>query len=184
MWTQESGPGVVTFAGPTAVDTTATFSQPGTYVLGLTADDGQLTNHDELTIDVLPDGLMTLDIRVSAGSDDAEESASGSVSNSSSDLELVFDRGGYSGDAFRFLNEHDIGFITYLKGRKARRRYPEKRFRRGWFGFEGQRHTYRLYQKRTRINQVGAIRTILFLGEEGQQIPVLTNLAAASKPRQ
>ena len=95
---------------------------------------------------------------------------------------LVFDRGGYSGDVFRFLNEHDIGFITYLKGRKARRRYPEKRFRRGWFGFEGQRHTYRLYQKRTRINQVGAIRTILFLGEEGQQIPVLTNLTAASKP--
>ena len=95
---------------------------------------------------------------------------------------LVFDRGGYSGDAFRFLNEHNIGFITYLKGRKARRRYPEKRFRRGWFEFEGRRHTYRLYQKRTRINQVGLIRTILFLGEEGQQIPVLTNLAAASKP--
>jgi hypothetical protein len=95
---------------------------------------------------------------------------------------LVFDRGGYSGDAFRFLNEQNIGFITYLKGRKARRRYPEKRFRRGWFEFEGRRHTYRLYQKRTRINQAGAIRTILFLGEEGQQIPVLTNLTAASKP--
>jgi hypothetical protein len=95
---------------------------------------------------------------------------------------LIFDRGGYSGDAFRFLNEQEIGFITYLKGRKARRRYPERRFRRGWFEFEGQRHTYQLFQKRTRINRAGAIRTILFLGEEGQQIPVLTNLAAASKP--
>jgi len=95
---------------------------------------------------------------------------------------LVFDRGGYSGDAFRFLNQQGIGFITYLKGRKARRRYPEKRFRRGWFEFEGQRHTYQLFQKRTRINRAGAIRTILFLGEDGQQIPVLTNLTAASKP--
>lgn len=95
---------------------------------------------------------------------------------------LVFDRGGYSGDAFRFLNEHNVGFITYLKGRKARRRYPDKRFRRGWFECEGRRHTYRLYQKHTRINQAGAIRTILFLGEEGQQIPVLTNLTAAATP--
>ena len=95
---------------------------------------------------------------------------------------LVFDRGGYSSDAFRFLNEQGIGFITYLKGRKARRRYPERRFRRGWFEFEGQRHTYQLFQKRTRINRAGAIRTILFVGEDRQQIPVLTNLTAASKP--
>lgn len=95
---------------------------------------------------------------------------------------LVFDRGGYSGDVFRLLNEQEIGFITYLKGRKARRRYPERRFRRGWFQFEGQRHIYQLFEKRTRIDRAGAIRTILFLGDEGQQIPVLTNLTAASKP--
>jgi hypothetical protein len=95
---------------------------------------------------------------------------------------VVFDRGGYSGDAFRFLNEHKVGFITYLKGRKARRRYPTGRFRRGWFGFEGRRHAYKLLEKRTRINRVGSVRTILFLGDEGQQIPVLTNLSAASKP--
>ena len=35
---------------------------------------------------------------------------------------LVFDRGGYSGDAFRFLQQQNIGFITYLRGRSARRR--------------------------------------------------------------
>src|SRR6516164_2770785 len=46
---------------------------------------------------------------------------------------LVFDRGGYSGDAFRFLQQQNIGFITYLRGRSARRRYARKRFRRGWF---------------------------------------------------
>ena len=38
---------------------------------------------------------------------------------------LVFDRGGYSGKAFRFLEEQGVGFITYLKGRKARRRPGE-----------------------------------------------------------
>lgn len=94
---------------------------------------------------------------------------------------LVFDRGGYSGDAFRFLEEHGIGFITYLKGRKARRRYPRRRFRRGWFRFEGRRRVYRVFEKKTRVRRAGSIRTVLFLGKEGEQIPVLTNLAPSSK---
>ena len=91
---------------------------------------------------------------------------------------LVFDRGGYSGDAFRFLQAAGIGFITYLKGRSARRQYPWKRFHRGWFSFEGRRHSYRLFEKKTRLKAVGSMRTILFLGDDGQQIPVLTNLPA------
>ena len=95
---------------------------------------------------------------------------------------LVFDRGGYSGDAFRFLQAEKIGFITYLKGRKARRRYAPERFHSGWFAFEGQRHTYRLMEKKTRMKKVGLIRTILFESDEGQQIPVLTNLAATARP--
>jgi hypothetical protein len=95
---------------------------------------------------------------------------------------LVFDRGGYSGGVFRFLSEHNISFITYLKGRKARRRYPEDRFHAGWFAFEGRRHSYRLYEKRTRIQGAGAIRTVLFQAEDKEQIPVLTNLDAAWRP--
>jgi hypothetical protein len=94
---------------------------------------------------------------------------------------LVFDRGGYSGDAFRYLNEHGLGFITYLKGRKARRRVPERHFRNGWFAFEGRRHSYRLHERRMRLRRVGLLRTLLFLGEDGQQIPVLTNLAPGVK---
>jgi Transposase DDE domain len=94
---------------------------------------------------------------------------------------VVFDRGGYSGKAFRFLQEQGIGWITYLKGRKARRRYPRERFRRGWFLFEGRRHSYRLMEKKTRVRSAGAIRTILFLGEEEQQIPVLTSLGPQSQ---
>jgi hypothetical protein len=52
-----SGTGTVTFADPAAVDTTATISPPdaGTYVLRLTADDGELSDFDEVLI-VLSDG--------------------------------------------------------------------------------------------------------------------------------
>ena len=94
---------------------------------------------------------------------------------------LIFDRGGYSGDAFRFLEAQGIGFITYLKGRKARRRYSEKLFRPGWFFFEGERHVYRLFEKKTHVAGTGLIRTVLFQGDDGHQIPVLTNLAPPSK---
>ena len=95
---------------------------------------------------------------------------------------LVFDRGGYSGEAFRFLEKQGIGFITYLKGRKAQRRHPEKQFRPSWFSFEGQRHVYRVFEKKTRISGAGAIRTVIFIGNEGHQVPVLTNLAPSAKP--
>jgi hypothetical protein len=51
-WSKASGPGTVTFADPSAVDTTASFSQSGTYVLRLTADDGELNDSDDITITV------------------------------------------------------------------------------------------------------------------------------------
>lgn len=95
---------------------------------------------------------------------------------------LIFDRGGFSADAFRFLNDEGIGFITYLKGRTPRRRVPRHRFQPGWFAVEGRRHVYHVCEKTTRVGRAGAIRTILFLGDEDQQIPVLTNLVAAVKP--
>ena len=53
-WTPQSGPGLVTFADETAVDTAATFAEEGTYVLRLTATDGALQAHDDVTITVLP----------------------------------------------------------------------------------------------------------------------------------
>src|SRR6185503_4095994 len=49
-WSTISGPGTVGFGNASAAATTATFSQPGTYVLRLTANDGALTAADETTI--------------------------------------------------------------------------------------------------------------------------------------
>lgn len=51
-WSRFSGPGTVTFSNPTALNTTASFSVPGTYVLRLSAFDGENTASDDVTITV------------------------------------------------------------------------------------------------------------------------------------
>lgn len=96
---------------------------------------------------------------------------------------LVFDRGGYSGAGFRALSEQDIGFITYLKGRKARRRFPSDRFTRRWWQLDDpagirdrRRYVYRLYERGTRVRGAGVVRTLVMEDADGQ-IPVLTNCA-------
>ena len=98
-WTKTSGPGTVTFGNPAAVDTTATFSQAGTYVLRLTANDGALTASDEVTVTVTDQTsacptagtTQAVDVRIAAGSDDAEQRVSGATDLASNDLELVTD---------------------------------------------------------------------------------------------
>lgn len=68
-WSKTSGPGTVTFGNVNAVDTTATFSIDGTYVLRLTASDGQNTPFDEITITVLPLGSCQLAVSPGCGPD-------------------------------------------------------------------------------------------------------------------
>jgi hypothetical protein len=94
-WIQLSGPGTVTFADPSAIDTTASFSEMGTYGLRLSADDGEYATSDQVTIVVNETApqITTEEVRVAASSDDAEERSSGEMSRTSSDLELVYDRG-------------------------------------------------------------------------------------------
>lgn len=62
MWSKTSGPGTVTFADASAVDTTASFNSPGTYVLRLTSSDTDVTTFDETTVTV----TTASDIRVAA----------------------------------------------------------------------------------------------------------------------
>jgi hypothetical protein len=92
-WSQTSGPGTVGFGNANAVDTTATFSAIGSYVLRLTAFDGQFTAQDEMAVNVLdPNAGGVLDQRISVGSDDAEQRVSnGSMSLTGSDLDLPVD---------------------------------------------------------------------------------------------
>jgi hypothetical protein len=92
-WSKVSGPGTVTFTNPNAVDTTASFSAAGTYVLRLSANDSALSASDDLSITVLSGGtpVTTFEVRVAAGNDDAEENASGTMYRNSTDLELIYD---------------------------------------------------------------------------------------------
>lgn len=70
-WVKVNGPGSVIFADPGAVDTTATFSEPGAYVLRLSASDSVLTARGEVIITVNPDnssqGLEVSIVNVASG---------------------------------------------------------------------------------------------------------------------
>lgn len=93
-WSVVSGPGKVTFANPSSAETTASFSMAGSYVLRLTASDGQKSASDELTVTVVAETVQTqtIEVRVASSSDDGEERANGWVTTTSSDLELVYDK--------------------------------------------------------------------------------------------
>jgi RHS repeat-associated protein len=52
QWTKVNGPGTVAFSAPDRVTTTATFSDPGSYVLRLTASDSELSGSGDITITV------------------------------------------------------------------------------------------------------------------------------------
>ena len=102
-WEKISGPGTVVFDDATSEDTTAAFSKAGSYVLRLTADDSELTRSDKITVTV--EGAneeQITEIRVGAGSDDAEQRSSGRMVLNSSDLELVFDSGSNQTVGMRF----------------------------------------------------------------------------------
>lgn len=94
---------------------------------------------------------------------------------------LIFDRGGYSGPLFQELTDQGIGFITYLKGRTARRRFPADLFVRRWWkvtdpaGIQRpQRMVYRVLEKGTRIRGAGLVRTLV-VEDDDAQVPLLTN---------
>jgi len=87
---------------------------------------------------------------------------------------LIFDRGGFSSRLFSYLDQQGVGYITFLKGRLAKRRFPVEKFEKHWYGFEGRRWVYQIYEKGTRLRGVGRVRTLVVLHGEAQ-VPVLTN---------
>jgi hypothetical protein len=96
-WSQLSGPGTVTFGDASDVDSTASFSTPGTYVLVLEADDSELTSSSQVTIQVRdPSEPITLMSQIASESDDAEERTSTTaVDLTSGDLDIVGGNGSY-----------------------------------------------------------------------------------------
>ena len=68
-WTKDSGPGTVTFGNAGAASTAATFSAAGSYVLRLTANDGQLSNFATIAITVNAAAPTNQAPQVNAGPD-------------------------------------------------------------------------------------------------------------------
>jgi hypothetical protein len=91
QWSVLSGQGLVTFGDDSQPVTNAMFSVPGSYVLRLTASDGELQQSDDVAITVNPpDGSTIFEKRIDVSEDDAEElEPGGNVDRLSSDLELV-----------------------------------------------------------------------------------------------
>ncbi len=76
LWTKISGPGPVSFSAPASAVSTATFSEPGTYVLRLSASDSLLTASDEMTVEVIPRNQPPV---ADAGADQAIELPNGAT---------------------------------------------------------------------------------------------------------
>ena len=68
-WSKVSGPGTVNFGNANAVDTSASFSVAGTYVLRLTANDSALSDSDEVRVEVTSalSSLSISDVTVTEG---------------------------------------------------------------------------------------------------------------------
>ena len=95
-WSTVSGPGTVTFGSASSLTTTAGFSSAGTYTLRLTVSDSALSSSDDLVVTVNGSGgtePQSFTLRVSAGSDDAEEftASNGWIYLTGNDLELIYD---------------------------------------------------------------------------------------------
>ncbi|BCU78329.1 hypothetical protein llg_30440 [Luteolibacter sp. LG18] len=102
-WTKVSGPGTVTFGTAAALNTTATFSATGTYVLRFSAYDGNQTSTADQTVNVGgTDTLVAKDIgsSVSAGTYALNEGTgvhtlacrSGDLWNSADSFRFAFER--------------------------------------------------------------------------------------------
>ncbi|HZN38532.1 MAG TPA: hypothetical protein VFD82_06990 [Planctomycetota bacterium] len=91
QWSKLSGPGTATFAAPTQAVTDVSFSAIGSYTCQLSANDGQFTRTDTVTVTVQQPVSTVVERPIATSDDDAEESATGTVNRGSSDLEMVLD---------------------------------------------------------------------------------------------
>jgi hypothetical protein len=86
---------------------------------------------------------------------------------------VVFDRGGYDGQLFSWLDSQGIGFITYDKGDPD---LPPGMFVRRETRFEGRRVRMQIAQDTVTIAGSGPWRRVVVRTANGHQTPILTNL--------
>ena len=86
---------------------------------------------------------------------------------------VIFDRGGYDGKLFAWLQEERIDFITYQRGEPD---LPVAQFRRWECRFEGRRVRMQLAEDQVRVGRSGPWRRIVVRTKTGHQTPILTSL--------
>lgn len=89
------------------------------------------------------------------------------------DFTVIFDRGGFDGKLFAWLDAQGIGFITYERGDPG---LPTSAFRRRETRFEGRRVRFQIAQDQVTVGGSGPWRRVVVRTKTGHQTPVLTNL--------
>jgi len=94
---------------------------------------------------------------------------------------LFFDRGGFSATCFKAIKGKGMYFTTYLKHRKKEGELDAELFEKKEIELNGEEITNRLYEKERITKKYGRLRTIVFIGKQGKQIPVIsTNLTLSA----
>jgi transposase len=88
---------------------------------------------------------------------------------------LIFDRGGYDGKLFAWLQQEGIPFITYQRGEPD---LPLSAFRSRRARFEGRRVHLQIAEDQVRVGGQGPWRRIVVRTPDGHQTPILTSLSA------
>ena len=121
QWTKISGPGVVTFGNENSGVTNVVFSLAGTYVLSLSATDGELTSSDEITVIVAQDtggidittgllGHWPLD--ETAGTNATDVSGNGNKGSVRNNTDSSWQTGQLSGALTHDGNDDDVSIPT------------------------------------------------------------------------
>jgi hypothetical protein len=110
-WSRVSGPGPVTFADASAIDTSATIGVAGTYVLRLSASDGELPASDEvvLTVGATVQGPSGGQPRAITTTIQAEDYDLGGEGVAYHDLSAANEGGTYRGDGVDVQATSDAG---------------------------------------------------------------------------
>ena len=87
---------------------------------------------------------------------------------------LFFDRGGFSAACFKKIKKEKMYFTTYLKYRKKQAEIDEHLFEEVEINIHGRVVKNHLYETAKQSKAYGKLRTIIFVGKQGKQIPVIS----------
>ncbi len=88
---------------------------------------------------------------------------------------VIFDRGGYDGQLFKWLVEQGLDFITYQRGNVH---LADEQFARREVRWDGRRVRFHLAEDAIKVGDSGPWRRIVIRAPDGHQTPILTSLDA------